>query len=175
MEINSTSPLYRSRFGGLWPDRADAKSILAKKVRDGDVKPDEAEWINHFIAYGYVVFPRAIATDVVDDYLEFFERAWDRPPPGIYAHSAGAVHALSRNLYHHVTKVSDLHYYFARAEEIVFPAFDQYRLQGERFSEAVRGVGHVPTTLEDAIGNMAVIDAIFRSVKSRRWESPADS
>ncbi len=61
------------------------------------------------------------------------------------------------------------------AEEIVFPAVDQYRLQGERFSEAVRGVGHVPTTLEDAIGNMAVIDAIFRSAKSRRWESPEES
>ena len=60
----------------------------------------------------------------------------------------------------------------AAAEEIEFPAVDQYRLQGERFSEAVRGVGHVPTTLEDAIGNMAVIDAIFRSAKSRRWESP---
>ena len=60
----------------------------------------------------------------------------------------------------------------ASAEEIVFPAVDQYRLQGERFSEAVRGIGHVPTTLEDAIGNMAVIDAIFRSARSRRWESP---
>jgi predicted dehydrogenase len=60
----------------------------------------------------------------------------------------------------------------AAAEEIEFPAVDQYRLQGERFSEAVRGVGHVPTTLEDAIGNMAVIDAVFRSAKSRRWESP---
>jgi predicted dehydrogenase len=58
------------------------------------------------------------------------------------------------------------------AEEVRFPAVDQYRLQGERFSEAIRGVGHVPTTLEDAIGNMAVIDALFRSGKSRRWEAP---
>ena len=60
----------------------------------------------------------------------------------------------------------------ALAEEVQFPAVDQYRLQGERFSEAVRGVGHVPTTLEDAMGNMAVIDALFRSAKSRRWEVP---
>ena len=58
------------------------------------------------------------------------------------------------------------------AEEVRFPAVDQYRLQGERFSEAIRGVGHVPTTLEDAIGNMAVIDALFRSAESRRWEVP---
>lgn len=58
------------------------------------------------------------------------------------------------------------------AEIISFPAVDQYRLQGERFSEAVRGIGTVPTPLEDAIGNMAVLDALFRSGESGRWEAP---
>jgi predicted dehydrogenase len=60
----------------------------------------------------------------------------------------------------------------AGAETIVLPAVDQYRLQGERFSEAVRGVGVVPVSLEDAIGNMAVIDALFRSTESGKWEEP---
>lgn len=60
----------------------------------------------------------------------------------------------------------------ASAEVITLPAVDQYRLQGERFSEAVRGIGVVPTTLEDAIGNMAVLDALFRSSETGRWESP---
>jgi predicted dehydrogenase len=50
---------------------------------------------------------------------------------------------------------------------------DHYTLQGERFSEAIRGVGRVPVSLEDATANMAVIDALFRSAVSRRWESPA--
>ena len=58
------------------------------------------------------------------------------------------------------------------AETITLPPFDQYRLQGERFSEAVRGVGSVPVSLEDAIGNMSVIDALFRSGDSGRWEEP---
>ncbi len=58
------------------------------------------------------------------------------------------------------------------AEAIVFPAVDQYRLQAERFSEAVRGIGAVPVTLEDAIGNMSVIDALFRSATTGRWETP---
>ena len=60
----------------------------------------------------------------------------------------------------------------AAAEVIILPAVDQYRLQGERFSEAVRGVGTVSVTLEDAIANMSVIDALFRSVTSGRWEAP---
>ena len=57
-------------------------------------------------------------------------------------------------------------------ETIKFPPVDQYTLQADRFSEAIRGVGTVPVSLEDAIGNMAVIDALFRSGESRGWERP---
>ncbi len=60
----------------------------------------------------------------------------------------------------------------AGAETITLPAVNQYRLQGERFSEAVRGVGVVPVGLEDAIGNMSVLDALFNSARSGRWEAP---
>jgi predicted dehydrogenase len=60
-------------------------------------------------------------------------------------------------------------------ETIEIPAVDQYTLQGERFAEAVRGIGTVPVPLEDAIANMAVIDALFRSVESQKWEEVWDS
>jgi predicted dehydrogenase len=53
-----------------------------------------------------------------------------------------------------------------------FDAFNQYEAQGDRFSEAVRGIGTVPVPLEDAIMNMAVLDALFRSGESKRWETP---
>ena len=56
---------------------------------------------------------------------------------------------------------------------IEHPAADQFALQGDRFAEAVRGLGDVAVPLEDAIANMQVIDAIFASVESGRWESPA--
>jgi len=57
-------------------------------------------------------------------------------------------------------------------EAIMFPPVDQYSVQADRFSEAIRGVGSVPVSLEDAMGNMAVIDALFRSAGSRAWEGP---
>ncbi|HEX9083971.1 MAG TPA: Gfo/Idh/MocA family oxidoreductase, partial [Gemmatimonadaceae bacterium] len=57
-------------------------------------------------------------------------------------------------------------------ETITFPPVDQFTIQADRFSKAVRGVGTVPVSLEDAIGNMAVIDALFRSAESRQWERP---
>ena len=52
-----------------------------------------------------------------------------------------------------------------------FPTSDQYTLQGDAFARAVRDNTEVPVPLEDSIGNMAVIEAIFRSGKSGRWET----
>jgi len=53
-----------------------------------------------------------------------------------------------------------------------FPTCDQYTLQGDAFSKAVLENTEVPVSLEDAIKNMAVIEAIFRSANSGQWESP---
>jgi predicted dehydrogenase len=53
-----------------------------------------------------------------------------------------------------------------------FPASDQYTLQGDAFARAVFENTEVPVPLEDSIGNMAVIDAIFRSAVSGQWEKP---
>ena len=53
-----------------------------------------------------------------------------------------------------------------------FAPVNQYTLQAERFADAVRGRGAVPVGLEDAIGNMAVLDALFRAAGSGRWEKP---
>src|SRR5882762_7451682 len=49
---------------------------------------------------------------------------------------------------------------------------DQYTVQGDAFSRAIRENTEVPVPLEDALGNMKAIDAIFRSAKSGRWENP---
>ena len=52
------------------------------------------------------------------------------------------------------------------------PTCDQYTIQGDIFSRAIRGEGDVPVSLEDAVRNMAVIEAIFRSAVTGRWERP---
>lgn len=53
-----------------------------------------------------------------------------------------------------------------------FPTVDQYTIQGDEFSRAIRGERDVPVPLEDAIKNMAVIEAIFKAADSRQWEMP---
>jgi predicted dehydrogenase len=49
---------------------------------------------------------------------------------------------------------------------------NQYTIQGDRFSKAILEGDDVPLPLEDAVRNMACIDAIFRSASSGRWEAP---
>ena len=53
-----------------------------------------------------------------------------------------------------------------------FPTCDQYTLQGDAFSRAVREGTPVPAPLADAIKNMAVIEAVVRSATSGAWVSP---
>jgi len=52
-----------------------------------------------------------------------------------------------------------------------FPVCDQYAIQGDLFSEAIRGGKPVAFPLEDAVKNMRVIDALFRSAEKGAWES----
>jgi len=60
----------------------------------------------------------------------------------------------------------------AGVETESFPVCDQYTIQGDLFSRAIREGGEAPVPLEDAIRNMAVIDALVKSAESGRWETP---
>lgn len=54
-------------------------------------------------------------------------------------------------------------------EEILLDVCDQYTIQGDLFSQAVLNDTNVPTPIEDAVANMKVIEAVFRSAKSGTW------
>ncbi len=56
------------------------------------------------------------------------------------------------------------------AQATVFPAVDQYHLQGEAFSRAIRLGGAIENSIEVAVGNMRVLDALFQSAESGGWE-----
>jgi predicted dehydrogenase len=51
-----------------------------------------------------------------------------------------------------------------------FPVCDQYAIQGDLFSEAIRSGKPVAFPLDDAVKNMRVIDALFRSARNNAWE-----
>jgi predicted dehydrogenase len=55
-------------------------------------------------------------------------------------------------------------------EWVSFPVSDQYMLQAEAFGRAIRKEEKLVWGVEDAIQNMKIIDAFFKSGKSGRWE-----
>ena len=62
--------------------------------------------------------------------------------------------------------------YPGQPDEITFAACDQWGVQSDLFCEAIVAGKLAPIPIEDAVANMRVIDAIFRSAKSGRWETP---
>jgi predicted dehydrogenase len=55
-----------------------------------------------------------------------------------------------------------------------FEYTDQFTIQGDLFSKTIRENGEVAVTIEDSIRNIAVIEAVFRSAESGKWERPQD-
>jgi predicted dehydrogenase len=56
------------------------------------------------------------------------------------------------------------------AEVTTFPIVDQYHLQSEAFSRAIRTGAAIENGIDVALGNMRVIDALFRSADHGGWE-----
>jgi predicted dehydrogenase len=63
------------------------------------------------------------------------------------------------------------HQYDNGIEELLFDICDQYTIQGDLFSQAVMNDTPVPTPLEDAVANMKVIEAVFESGRSGRFQA----
>lgn len=67
-----------------------------------------------------------------------------------------------------------LHQVGEDGREHMFEQINQYTLQGDLFSLVIQNDSPVPTPLEDAVGNMRVIDAVFESAKKGAWISLSD-
>jgi predicted dehydrogenase len=65
--------------------------------------------------------------------------------------------------------VDDGDLYGTNREDVYFDVCDQYTIQGEKFSDAIIFDKDVPVSLENALGNTAIIEAIFESEKTGNW------
>ena len=51
----------------------------------------------------------------------------------------------------------------------VFPVFDQFAIEFDEFSKAIRGERQQVLCLEDSVANLRVLDAVFQSVETSSW------
>jgi predicted dehydrogenase len=56
-------------------------------------------------------------------------------------------------------------------ETVTVDTCDQYRIQGDALSKAILDQTPQPYPLEMSVRNMDIIDALFRSAQSGRWET----
>jgi predicted dehydrogenase len=54
---------------------------------------------------------------------------------------------------------------------VEFETCDQYTIQGDLFSQAVLEGATAPYPLEDSVKNLRVLDALFRSGRTGKWET----
>jgi predicted dehydrogenase len=55
------------------------------------------------------------------------------------------------------------------SEQFLFEPVDQYALQGDEFAKAILYNTAVPTNLNDAVNNMKVMEAVFKSSETQKW------
>jgi predicted dehydrogenase len=58
-----------------------------------------------------------------------------------------------------------------RAETLSIPSANHYLLQCQAFSQAIRSGTAIQNDMQSAVANMRVVDALFRSAESQRWET----
>ena len=58
-------------------------------------------------------------------------------------------------------------------ETIEVSACNQYRLECEAMNQAIRGESTLPYSVEDAIENAKILDAVFLACRTKNWETPS--
>lgn len=75
---------FVSRFGGLWIDRDDWVDKLGELARSGKISAALVQRVFQFVLNGYVILPRAVSSEIVDQINDDVDNAWRKAPPGVY-------------------------------------------------------------------------------------------
>jgi hypothetical protein len=67
----------RSSFGGLWIDRTDFMSVLARKVQTGLLSRELASLVVDFVRDGFVILKNAVPEHVVDSVNSEIDAIWE--------------------------------------------------------------------------------------------------
>ena len=114
----------RSRFGGLWIDRADFADEFACRRRDGRLGAALAAKIEAFARDGYLVIPGAVSHRKVDALNAEIEKFWDDPPFGLLIETWEPdrklkLIAADKQYRDGTTKLLDLYAFSARARDAI--------------------------------------------------------
>ena len=66
-----------SRFGGLWPDQANAHDLIEGRLEIGRITTEQAGLLRDWVDNGYVILRQALSPELVERAAEELHRAYD--------------------------------------------------------------------------------------------------
>ena len=116
---------FYSQFGGLWTDLNIAKDILAGKLNLNWITEEEANLIEHWIDWGYVIIPQAVPNEDIEALLQDIDLTLQgkvKPRKASYWKD-GTKHlnnADYQNMQEDEAKLLDLHATSTAAQKVIF-------------------------------------------------------
>jgi phytanoyl-CoA hydroxylase len=112
-----------TRFGGLWPDLANARDVVEGKLEIGQITDNQASLLSSWIKDGYVVLKQAIPEDLIDAVTSDLDRAYSGGMPNArfecHKIATGLVN-WQPEIAQHAAKVIDMHHFSPAAREMMF-------------------------------------------------------
>jgi len=112
-----------SRFGGLWPDLANARDIVAGKREIGQITESQAGLLEAWITDGYIVLEQAIPADMIDAAVADLDRAFTGGMPKVRFECHKIAPGLTDwqpGIAEHAAKVIDIHHFSPAARALMF-------------------------------------------------------
>jgi phytanoyl-CoA hydroxylase len=113
---------FRSRFGGLWVDLANARDLIRGRLDLGAITPQQAALLCKWVHDGYVTIENAVPEEILDRALADVNKAYEGGFPSLRFN----VHGVGRNLswispvQANPTKALDLHWFSTSVREAIF-------------------------------------------------------
>lgn len=111
---------YRSRHGGLWPDRPDALARVERELAAGELAIADAERLRQWIERGFVILPGAVTAELADRLDAEVEEAWRSLDPRLRVELDGTTYRLDPKLRSKRYKLLDLYFCSETAREAAF-------------------------------------------------------
>jgi len=112
-----------SRFGGFWPDAANADDIVQGRLEIGQITERQAEQLRFWIQNGYVILEKAVPVCVIDQAARDLDRAYAGGFPELkFECNAVAPEHIhwQPELSDHPAKALDIHHFSPAIRSLMF-------------------------------------------------------
>jgi len=117
---------FASRFGGLWPDQANAQDLIEGRRELGRITEEQAILLRHWTEKGFVILPQALPAEIVEPAFGVLKRAYGGQMEEVRFEcpTVGGYNPVfwDKAVQTHPAKALDLHWLSEEIRNLVFAA-----------------------------------------------------